>query len=94
LSAKAARKRALRRDPKGGHSLSLTEGKLDEALTDFEQARAVKEALHNEKGIGETRADIALVHIRRGNSREAVKLLRNSVTILENSDSLTFAIRV
>ena len=89
---------AIEDEPSGylsirGH-ISLMQGKPDQALVDFEQANALREAARNAKGIGETKADIALVHIRRGNLREAVKLLREGITLLEHAKSLTFAIRV
>jgi tetratricopeptide (TPR) repeat protein len=76
-----------------GH-ISLIENKLDEALADCEQSKACKEAARNVKGAAETQADIALVHMRRGNVRTAVTLLREGVTVLEDQKSFTFAIRV
>jgi predicted metal-dependent hydrolase len=89
---------AIEDDPSGylsirGH-ISLIEGRPDEALADFERSRAMKELALNTKGVGETQADIALVHMRRGNVREAARMLRESVTILEDTKSYTFAIRV
>jgi tetratricopeptide (TPR) repeat protein len=76
-----------------GH-ISLREGKLDQALADFEQARSLKEAARDVKGFVENQADIALVHVRRGNAHAAVKQLRESVAILEGAKSFPFAIRV
>jgi hypothetical protein len=76
-----------------GH-ISLFESKLDEALADFEQAKHIKELAGDQGGVGEVQADIALVQMRRGNSRQAVRMLRDSVSILEHGKSVPFAIRV
>lgn len=89
--------RSIEDEPSGylairGH-IHLIQGKLAEALADFERAKALKEAAHDAKAAGEAKADIALVHMRCGNLREAVKLLRESVATLDDAKSTTFAIR-
>jgi len=90
--------RSIEDEPSGylairGH-IHLIQGRLAEALVDFERARALREATRDAKAAGEAKADVALVHMRRGDLRKAVTLLRESIATLDDAKSTTFAIRV
>ena len=69
------------------------QGDARKALADFEEARRLKEAAGDVKGLGESLADIGLAQMRLGNLSLAVKLLREGITNLEVGGSPTFAIR-
>lgn len=88
---------SIQDDPSGylairGH-IHLARDRLDEALADFEQVRESRQENGDVRAISEANADIALVHIRLGNNKDAIKLLRGSVAILEGAKSVTFALR-
>jgi tetratricopeptide (TPR) repeat protein len=90
--------RATEDDPSGylairGH-IRLRQGRPDEALQDFQRVNTLKEAAGDARGIGEAKADIALVQMQRGSARQAVELLREGVAALEHAKSIPFAIRV
>jgi tetratricopeptide (TPR) repeat protein len=90
--------RSIEDDPSGyfairGH-IHLIQNRLDAALEDFRQASALRKAKHDAKAAAEADADIALVLMRRGEYREAVRILRESAAALEAEKSITFAIRV
>jgi len=68
-------------------------GRLQEALDDFEEVRRLREALGDDGSAGEALADLGLIHLMLRNRREALRLLKDGVQLLENSGSFTFAIR-
>ncbi len=84
-------------DPSGylsirGH-IRLMQGRPNDALSDFRKVMALKETAHDQKGIAEVKADIGLTEMRLGNTREAVRLLKESAIELDAAKSPTFAIR-
>lgn len=89
--------RALKDEPSGylsirGH-IHLMRGRPAEALADFEEVRRLREAAGDPKGVGESCADLGLVHMRLGNLPLALRLLREGVASLDAAGSHTFAVR-
>lgn len=90
--------KAIEGDPSGflairGH-IRLAQGRIDQAQADFQEARSLKTSAGDDRGAAEAGADLALIHMRRGEWRNAVKLLREGAATLEAAGSATFAIRV
>ncbi len=89
--------RALQDEPSGylairGH-IRLMQGRPAEALVDFELVRRLRHAAGDLKGVAESSADLGYAHMRLGNRRLALGLLREGVAGLESAGSPTFAIR-
>jgi tetratricopeptide (TPR) repeat protein len=75
-----------------GH-IFLIQGRSEMSLRDFEEVRRLKEAAKDSKGLGESLADLGLIHLRMGNVALAVRLLREGVANLEAAGSFPFAVR-
>lgn len=69
------------------------QGRLAEALRDFEDMRRLRESRGDAGDIGEALADLGLIHRRLGNTREALSLLRKGAEMLEGAGRYEFAIR-
>lgn len=69
------------------------QGRLAEALKDFEDTRRLREWRGDDGGVGEALADLGLIHLRLGNTREARSLLRKGTEMLEAASRYEFAIR-
>jgi tetratricopeptide (TPR) repeat protein len=89
--------RVIQDEPSGyiairGH-IRLQQGRIGEALADFEEVRRLREVAGDAKGAAEAAADVGLAHLRLGHRRLALRLLKQGVATLEASGSHTFAIR-
>ena len=88
----------LRDEPSGYLAIRahirLMRGRSADALEDFEEVRRLKEAAGDARGLAEASGDLGFIHMRLGNLRLALKLLREGVAGLEAAGSITFTIRV
>ncbi len=69
------------------------QGRLAEALRDFEVVRGIRESQGDAGGVGEALADLGLVHLRLGHFRQARTLLRAGTEMLEGARRYEFVIR-
>jgi tetratricopeptide (TPR) repeat protein len=89
--------RVIQDEPSGyidirGH-IRLLQGRPEEALADFEEVRRLRDGAGDRKGAAEAAADLGLAHLRLGNRRLALRLLKDGTATLESAGSHTFAIR-
>jgi len=75
-----------------GH-IRFHQGRIENALEDFTKARELSER-RGPGAVAETDADLALVYLRQGDARKALRMLRESAAALENANRPNFAIRV
>lgn len=68
-------------------------GQLSDAREAFEDMHRLRVARGDSGGIGEALADLGLVHLRLGNTKEARRLLSEGTQRLEDAKNFTFAIR-
>lgn len=69
------------------------QGRLAEALRDFKDMRRLRESHGDAGGVGEALADLGLIHLALGNTREARSLLREGTEMLESASRYEFTIR-
>lgn len=75
-----------------GHVYRM-QGRLQEALKDFNAMIELRERKGDEGGLGEARSDLGLIQMKLGNFREGWMNLRDGAEMLETAGRYTFAIR-